>query len=162
MARYIFLAHQIKRMCSRHYRSRYTGPSSLPSLCVGRSSAVVVPESTRTTSEQCPVYLAPSKVPYRRPGIAGSVETIGSVGAVEVVATVPSSFRTELIKMQMIETSRNPANPVTRFEQYFRPIPPAPPCAERLPNLEPIRNPNPPCLGGGRFAPSAIPPTGGG
>jgi hypothetical protein len=73
------------------------------------------------------------------------------------VGTLPASTTTALRRDQTLFAASNPDNPTTRFEAYFRPLPPQPADLvigpERLPNKDPIR-PDRPCVGMARYGPS--------
>lgn len=112
-----------------------------------------IPESCRVQMETCPFYtvrVGTSSSPcINNPGQSVKIPS-NSVIPIPVQAT-SASQTTALLRTQAIEAASNPTDPATRFEQYFRPKPPQPPCPERLPNKDPIR-PDRPCVGTARFA----------
>jgi hypothetical protein len=117
------------------------------------SERVAIPESMRMLTRKCDGYVAPrytSSAPCLVPGQSSTTTKVYSPAPIPV-GTVPASFTTELLKTQTVNTATDPTNPATRFEAFFRPRPPTPPCPERLPNLDPIRE-TPPCVGVSRFA----------
>lgn len=129
------------------------GKCTPESLVVPFSEAGAVPESVRM-ERRCPLYTVPS-------GTSDS-PCISNPGRIQVPSKAPvpvetrsASSYTELLRRQTIEVATDPTNPATRFEQYFRPLPPQPADLvigpERLPNKDPIR-PDPPCTGFSRFA----------
>ncbi len=112
------------------------------------SEAGAVPESVRMQTRACTYTV--------RTGPSSNPCTVGP-GRVQIatkipvpVRSVPASATTELLRTQTIQAATDPTNPATRFEQFFRPKPPQPPCPERLPNNLPIP-PDRPCVGFSRF-----------
>lgn len=118
------------------------------------SEAGAVPESVRLQTRTCPTYTVrtgPSSNPCTGSNPGPVQIPTSSVPIPTPVRSVPASATTELRRTQTIDEATDPTNPATRFEQFFRPKPPQPPCPERLPNNLPIP-PDRPCVGVGRFA----------
>lgn len=114
-----------------------------------------VPESVRMERERCDLYVVPCGQ-SSSPCISNPGERCTTTSKAPVSnLTLSASEYVAQKRTQVIEAATDPANPATRFEQYFRPLPPQPADLvigpERLPNKDPIR-PDPPCVGFSRFA----------
>ena len=117
-----------------------------------------IPESVRIESARCGLYVVPcgnsSSPCLNNPGERCLTTSKAPVSN----QTLPASEYVAQLRTQTIQAATDPTNPATRFEQYFRPLPPQPDDLvvgpERLPNKDPVR-PDPPCVGFGRFAGSS-------
>jgi hypothetical protein len=150
-------------MCSKY--GKYMGQTNRPSIAIccnevpaesmmQYSERTAIPESMRMQKNKCETYVAPRYIASTPCQVPGPGTTIKVYSPAPVpVGTVPASFTIELLKTQTVAATTDPTNPITRFESFFRPQPPAPPCPERLPNLDPIRE-TPPCVGVSRFGSS--------
>jgi hypothetical protein len=115
-----------------------------------------IPESLRMERRDC-LYTVPTG-PSINPCETNPGRTQTTSRAPVEVKAVPASSTTALRREQTVYTATNAFDPATRFEAYFRPLPPQPADLvigpERLPNKDPIR-PDGPCVGVSRFGPSA-------
>lgn len=118
------------------------------------SELAAVPESVRMERNRCGEYTVPcgqSANPcISNPGIRCTTTSSAPVSNL----TLSASEYVAQLRDQTLYAATNPANPATRFEQYFRPLPPQPAYLvigpERLPNKDPI-TPDTPCVGFGRY-----------
>ncbi len=156
--------------CSSSYRKyivfggQQTQRPTIPLCCIESAQAMppvspfsemsAVPESIRMQTRVCPTYTVRTG-PSSNPCVGSSPGPVqiptSSVPVPVQVRSVPASATTGLKRTQTIQEATDPTNPATRFEQFFRPKPPQPPCPERLPNNLPIP-PDRPCVGVSRFA----------
>lgn len=121
-------------------------------LVMPYSETGAIPESLRMQARACSYTVRTG--PSSNPCIGSSPGPVQTNSAAPVpVRSVPASSTTEMKRTQTIQEATDPTNPATRFEQFFRPKPPQPPCPERLPNNLPIP-PDRPCVGFSRFASS--------
>lgn len=113
-----------------------------------------VPESVRLERNRCGEYTVPCGT-STNPCISNpGTRCLTTSSAPVSNLTLPASEYVAQLRQQTLYAATNPANPATRFEQYFRPKPPQPNdlafCPERLPNKDPI-TPDRPCVGNGRY-----------
>lgn len=135
---------------SQCVKSQYT-PLEAPVIPYSEQGAV--PESIRMETARCPTYIIPcgqsSSPCINDPGARCTTTSKVPVSNL----TLSSSEYIAQIREQTLFAATDPANPETRFEQYFRPKPPQPDdliiCPERIPNPAP---PERPCVGFSRFA----------
>ncbi len=118
------------------------------------SELVAVPESVRLERMRCREYTV-STGESTNPCISNPGTRIQTTSSAPVSnLTVSGSEYVAQLRSQTVYAATNPANPVTRFEQYFRPLPPQPADLvmgpERLPNKDPI-TPDRPCVGFSRY-----------
>jgi hypothetical protein len=114
-----------------------------------------IPESLRLRNRQC-LYTVPCGTSIN-PCENNPGRCLEPSAAPVEVGTVAASTTTALRRDQTLYAASDPTNPNTRFESYFRPLPPQPVDLvvgpERLPNKDPI-TPDRPCVGTSRFGPS--------
>ncbi len=112
-----------------------------------------VPESVRMERNRCGEYTVPCGQ-STNPCISNPGRCTTTSSAPVSNQTLPASEYVAQLRDQTLFAANDPANPDTRFSQYFRPLPPQPDDLvvgpERLPNKDPVR-PDPPCVGFSRF-----------
>jgi hypothetical protein len=136
-------------------------PPADPYCCVRMSEGsrstiaahVTLPESIRQRQQLCAPYILtqPSTQPCWGQTNPERVRT--TLDAPVLVRTRPASETTAYLGELTLNQANSVINPDTRFEQYFRPLPPPLECPERIPN--PVVAP--PCLDPPQVFESSVP-----
>ena len=99
-----------------------------------------VPESIRQSRRQCPIYVTVGESTDPCWNSSPGSRVLATTAAPVPTGNLSESQRIALLQAQTLFESTDPNNPDTRFEQYTRPLPPAPTwlrCGpERLPNKD--------------------------